>query len=537
MSWVIFMINKVNENIEYLETEVLVIGNGISGSICAMTLAEQGVDTILITKGEDFTKNNTNLAQGGIATLGKDENPDDFIDDIIKSGDYLSYKDAVEYLVNNSKEAVDEILIKKLKIPFSLKEGKFDYAKEAAHTNRRILNVKDMTGRIIQEHIEDNLNNKKNLKVLFSHTAIDLLTVPHHSTNPFRIYEEPKVIGAYVLDQKINKVIRIFAKKVVLASGGLSSIFLHSTNPEYTIGNGIAMAFRAGVRFANLEYIQFHPTSLFHKEAGSFLISEAVRGEGAKLKNLKGEFFMKKYTDQAELAPRDEVSRAIYEEMIKNHDDHVLLDFASFTDIDIKDRFPTIYNNCMKYGIDIEKQPIPVVPAAHYSCGGILADKNGRTSMKNLYAIGEVANTGVHGANRLASVSLLEGLVWGVKSAEDIIRNNSNNGKCLRDEIPEWQYPVNQQSLDPALVWQDREMIKYIMWNYSGIIRTEKKLERAHSDLLYLRHRIVKFYKGTEIKSSIIDLRDSAQTALLVVISALRNKISKGAHFVEKKQN
>ncbi len=529
------MKNKNNESIEYIETEVLVIGNGISGSTCAMTLAESGIDSIIISKGKNFSENNTNLAQGGIATLGEDENPEDFINDILRSGDELNYKKAVEFLVNNSKNAVKDILIDKLNIPFSLKGNgkKFDFAKEGAHSNRRILNVKDMTGRVIQEHLEENLIKQKNLKILYSHTAIDLLTCPHHSTNPMRIYNEPKVVGAYVLNQKTNKVIRIFAKKVVLASGGLSSIFLHSTNPEDTIGNGIAMAFRAGVRLANLEYVQFHPTSLFHKEAGSFIISEAGRGEGARLKNLKGEFFMKKYSKQEELAPRDEVSRAIYEEMIKNQDDYVLLDLASFSNIDIKDRFPTIYNNCLKYGIDIEKEPIPVVPAAHYSCGGILADNYGKTSMRNLYAIGEVSNTGVHGANRLASVSLLEGLVWGIKAAEDI-KESSLKEDCIKDEIPKWQYPTNQETLDPALVWQDREMVKYIMWNYSGIIRTEKKLERALSDLQYLRHRIIKFYKGTEIKSSIIDLRDSVQAALIVVTAALRNKISKGAHYIEK---
>jgi L-aspartate oxidase len=521
---------------ECIETDVLVIGNGISGSICAMTLAEGGLDVTLISKGKDFSENNSNFAQGGIASLGEKESPNDFIEDIMDSGDAINYRDAVEFLVKNSRKIVKDVLIDKLGVPFSVKGEQFDYAKEGAHSNRRILNVRDMTGRVIQEHLSNYLSNLDNLRILFSHTAIDLLTCPHHSTNPLRVYEEPKVIGAYVLNQDVNKVVRIFAKKVVLASGGLSSIFLHSTNPEQTIGNGIAMAFRTGVRIANLEYVQFHPTSLFHKEAGSFLISEAVRGEGARLKNLKGEFFMKKYSEQEELAPRDEVSRAIYEEMIINQDDHVLLDLASFTDINIKERFPTIYNKCLNYGIDITKQPIPVVPAAHYSCGGILVDKTGKTSMNNLYAIGEVSNTGVHGANRLASVSLLEGLVWGVKSAEDILKQDMNIDRCLQSEIPKWKYPKDQEVLDSALIWQDREMIKYIMWNYSGIIRTEKKLERAYSDLLYLKHRIIKFYKETEIKSSIIDLRDSAQTALLVIMSALRNNISKGAHFIEKEK-
>jgi len=232
---------------------------------------------------------------------------------------------------------------------------------------------------------------------------------------------------------------RIFAKKVILASGGLSSIFLNSTNPSDVVGSGIAMAYRAGARLANLEYVQFHPTSLFKKEGDSFLISEAVRGEGAKLMNRKGEYFMKKYSHLSELAPRDEVSRAIYEEMIRGGLDFVYLDLASFAKIDIKDRFPTIYAKCLEYGINIEQKPIPVVPAAHYSCGGILSDLKGRSSLSNLYAIGEVSSTGVHGANRLASVSLLEGLVWGVRAAEDIIETlNSKSPNYTISEIPEW---------------------------------------------------------------------------------------------------
>jgi L-aspartate oxidase len=294
------------------------------------------------------------------------------------------------------------------------------------------------------------------------------------------------------------------------------------------------MAYRAGARLANLEYIQFHPTSLFHKEADSFLISEAVRGEGAKLMNRKGDYFMKKYSSLGDLAPRDEVSRAIYEEMIKYGDDYVLLDLASFAKIDIKERFPTIYETCMKYGIDIEKRPIPVVPAAHYGCGGVLSDLKGRTSLKNLYAIGEVSCTGIHGANRLASVSLLEGLVWGVSAAGDIMdRIDDNKEFYTIAEIPEWKYPYPQEKLDPALVWQDMVTIRYIMWNYSGIIRTSKRLERARSDLDYLWHRIINFYQKTEINTSIIDLRDSVQTALLVVDAALKNKISRGAHYIK----
>jgi len=525
---------------EYIETDVLIIGGGIAGSTAAMTLAENGVNTILISKGNDVSSSNSYYAQGGIASLNDTEkdSPEQFINDIINSGGGINYRPAVEHVVNHSNQLVNAVLIDKLGVPFSTSAGHYDLAREGAHSQRRVLNVKDMTGRLIQEKFDARLKKLDNLKVLYNHTAIDLLTYPHHSSNFERLYREPATFGAYVLNQTTEKVLRIFAKKVVLASGGLCSIFLHSTNPNDCVGNGIAMAYRSGARLGNLEYIQFHPSSLYHREADSFLVSEAVRGEGAKLMNRKGEYFMKNYSPLADLAPRDEVSRAIYSEMIKHGDDYVLLDLVSFAKIDIKERFPTIYENCKRFGVNIAKRPIPVVPAAHYSCGGVLAGLDGRTSLKNLYAVGEVACTGVHGANRLASVSLLEGLVWGVKAAEDIVR-------CLNDEkepyviaeIPEWKYPHPQEKLDPALMWQDLSTIRYIMWNYAGIVRNKKRLNRARSDLDYLRHRIIKFYHSTQIVKNIIDLRDSVQTALLVVGSAIRNTTSRGAHFYKDNGN
>jgi len=520
----------------FTETDVLIIGGGIAGSTAALKLSESGIKTTLLTRENDMSDANTNYAQGGIAKLSKNESPEDFINDIMKAGDNINYKPAVEVVVKNSNRLVKEILIDKIGVPFTKNGNNYDMAQEGGHSNRRVLNVRDMTGKAIQESFMNYLKkNNKNLKILFRHTAIDLLTTNHHSTNPARIYEEPEVMGAYVLNRESGKVIRIFAKTVILATGGLSSIFLNSTNPANAIGTGIAMAYRAGARLANLEYVQFHPTSLYHKEGDSFLISEAVRGEGAKLINTKGEYFMEKYSHLSELAPRDEVSRAIYEEMLSCGSDFVYLDLASFTKINIKERFPTIYNKCLDFGIDIEKKPIPVVPAAHYGCGGVLSDLSGRTSIKNLYAIGEVSSTGVHGANRLASVSLLEGLVWGIRSSEDIIKNISDSETPYTiSEIPEWQYPFPQEKLDPALVVQDQITVKYIMWNYAGIIRTEKRLERAKSDLEYLQHRIIKFYRKTEITDGIINLRDCVLTALLVVRAALMNKISKGAHYLKK---
>jgi len=519
---------------DYLETDVLVIGSGIAGATAALRLAEGGVDVLLVSKGKDYTRSNTYYAQGGIAALPEGEKAELFAGDIIKAGDEINYRPAVDQAVQDSWRLVQDILINKLLVPFSKKGERFDLAKEGGHSTRRVLNVRDMTGRVIQEKFNDYLKKLPRLKMLFQHTAIDLLSYPHHSLNPVRIYQEPRIIGAYVLDQKSKKVSRVFAKKVVLASGGLSSLYLHSTNPEEAIGNGIAMAYRAGARLANLEYVQFHPTSLYHREADSFLISEAVRGEGARLMNLKGEYFMEKYSPLKDLAPRDEVSRAIYEEMIRHGSDYALLDLASFARINIRERFPTIYQNCLKFGINIEEKPIPVVPAAHYCCGGILCDLNGRSSIRNLYAIGEVSATGVHGANRLASVSLLEALVWGDKAAADILSViGADKDPYVIAEVPEWKYPHPQEKLDPALVWQDLVTIKTIMWNYNGIIRTVKRMERAKADLEYLKHRIEKFYQGSEIGNRIISLRDSVQAALLIVKAALRNRVSRGAHFIK----
>ncbi len=519
---------------DYIETDVLIVGAGIAGMSAAIVLGEAGLSTLMIAKGQGQSDTNTQLAQGGIAALADDEPSDIFVEDILRSGDQINYRPAVQMLVDESRGWVEKILIEKAKVPFSITDdGAYQLAREGAHTNRRILNVKDMTGRAIQQSMGNYIRTLPSVRLLYQHTAIDLLTTTHHSQNPQRVYEEPRVIGAYVFDSENRKVIRVFARKIILASGGLSSIFLHSTNPEFAVGNGIAMAHRAGARIAGMEYIQFHPTAFYHKEAGSFLISEAVRGEGARLMNRKGEYFMDRYSAQKDLAPRDIVSRAIYAEMIENGDDFVLLDLASFAKIDVAERFPTIYEKCLSHDVDIGKRPIPVVPAAHYSCGGVVADLNGLTSLHNLYAIGEVSNTGVHGANRLASVSLLECLVWGARSAQHVLEHHSAGKRdYLVSEVAPWVFPYPQEPIDPALVWQDRVTIKYIMWNYSGIIRTSRRLERARSDLEYLRHRIDKFYQKTELSNAIIDLRDSVMTAILVVNAALRNKTSRGAHFL-----
>ena len=316
---------------------------------------------------------------------------------------------------------------------------------------------------------------------------------------------------------------RIFSSYTVLATGGLGRIYLHTTNPPIATGDGFAMADRAGARLINMEYIQFHPTTLFHKDADGFLISEALRGEGARLKTKDGVPFMAKYSDLGDLAPRDEVSRAMYEEMIKRGDSYVYLDIASYTEINVKKRFPMIYERCLAFDIDIQKVPIPVVPAAHYSCGGVQVDIWGKTSLKCLYAAGEVAATGLHGANRLASTSLLEGLVWGIRSAKDIAGSFNGNRPYKESDIPPWQFPERTEEVDPALIHQDWVSIKSTMWNYVGIIRTFRRLQRAWADIGYLKNRVDDFYRRAQLVPMVINLRNGVRTARIVAEAALKN--------------
>lgn len=517
-----------------IDTDVLVIGGGIAGATTALEAAAGGLDVVVITKNAKPEESNTYYAQGGIVSLGDDDQPELLAGDIISAGDGINNRDAVELLAAESKPLVDRILVRELKIPFSRSspEG-LDYAQEGGHSRRRVLHVKDTTGRTIQEAFVRALKGRRRVTLLPSHTAVDLLTVPHHSKNPMAYYHTPQCIGAYVLDNAAQRVRTIFARATVLATGGCGALFLNTSNPRDAIGAGYAMAHRAAARIVNMEYIQFHPTSLFHRDEGGFLISEAVRGEGARLKTREGRTFMEKYSDRKDLAPRDEVSRAIYEEMIDSDSDYVLLDLASYAKVDIKKRFPNIYRTCLQAGIDITRQPIPVVPAAHYCCGGVWTDLWGRTSLDGLYAVGETACTGVHGANRLASTSLLEGLVWGTRAARALAENLPSVPLFKPSEIHPWYYPRNEEEIDPALINQDWLSIRSTLWNYAGIIRTRKRLERAKADLEYLNHRIEKFYREVHMDENVVALRQGIQVALLITQASLSNPVSRGAHFIK----
>jgi len=515
-----------------LKTDVLIIGCGIAGASAALEAAKSGLRVVVITKSPTPEDSNTYYAQGGIVSLGTDDYPELLKEDIIKTGDGISNPVAVEILAQESKPLVDKILIEELKIPFTRSApDSLDYAQEAGHSRRRILHVKDTTGKTIEEKFIAALKKYPNVTLIPDHTAVDLLTVPHHSKNPIVYYKEPQCIGAYVLDNKTRQVKTFFANETVLAAGGCGAVFLYTSNPRDAIGAGYAMAHRANTRIVNMEYIQFHPTSLFHRDADSFLISETVRGEGARLKTKEGRTFMEKYSDKKDLAPRDEVTRAIYEEMTNSNSNYVLLDLASYAKVDIQKRFPNIYKTCLRYGIDITREPIPVVPAAHYCCGGVLVDGWGKTSLKGLYAVGEVSCTGLHGANRLASTSLLEGLVWGTRAARHIAHHFRPDVPFKESDIHKWYYPENEEAIDPALINQDWSTIRSTLWNYAGIIRTRKRLERAKADLEYLLHRIEKFYREAAMDAKMIGLRQGILVALMITHAALANPISLGAHF------
>ena len=513
--------------------DVLVIGSGIAGFSAAITAADQGLDVIVITKDPAIEESNTYYAQGGIVSMGKGDSPQYLIEDIMKAGDGICNVEAVHILAYEGPPLVEKFLVEKLGVSFSRsKDAGYEYAQEGSHSRRRILHCMDSTGRAIEEALVRGLAGKTNIRVLANYTAIDLLTIPHHSTSPLSLYMEPRCIGAYVLNNSSEQVERIFSTYTILATGGLGRIYLHTTNPPNATGDGFAMADRAGARLINMEYIQFHPTSLFHKDADGFLISEALRGEGAKLRTRKGAPFMDAYSPLGDLAPRDEVSRAIYEEMIKRGDSYVYLDIASYAKIDIKKRFPNIHRRCLSLDIDITRSPVPVVPAAHYSCGGVQVDAWGRTSLKSLYAAGEVSATGIHGANRLASTSLLEGLVWGIRSALHIAETFEKEKVYKESEIPPWRYPATVEEVDPALVQQDWVSIRSTMWNYAGIIRTARRLERARADLNYLKNRIDDFYRRAQLTPVVIGLRNGVRTAFIVALSAFKNRISRGAHFI-----
>jgi L-aspartate oxidase len=517
-----------------MKTDVLVIGSGIAGAMAALELARDTERQItLITRADRPGDSNSSQAQGGIASLGQGDSVDTFVTDIVEAGAGLTLPAAATLLATEGPALVRRLIDGEPGLRFDRDErGELAFGLEGAHSRRRILHAGDTTGRAIMGSLLETLHEHSNIHLLTAHTAVDLITFPHHSKSPLTIYDELVCHGAYVLERETGRVVRLVANHTILATGGAGSIYLHTTNPPGARGDGLAMAARAGVRLTNLEYVQFHPTAMHMPGPTQFLISEAVRGEGATLLTPGGDRFMERYApERLELAARDVVARAIYSEMVIHGYPYVLLDISSQLPADkIRTRFAGIHAHCLEQGIDMTAQPIPVVPAAHYFCGGLLVDASGRTSVDGLYAVGEVACTGVHGANRLASTSLLEGLVWGARAAHEI-RAQTATRIPNEDDIPPWYSGDLVGDADPALIQGDMQTIRSLMWHYVGLVRSEQRLNRAMRELVNLRLNIEDFYRRARVSDELVGLRNSVQAALMVAGAAARNRVSRGCHY------
>lgn len=527
-------------------SDLLVIGGGVAGGLSALRAADEGLDVTLLVKSEDPTYTATEWAQGGIVTQGEDDPPELLVDDILAAGDNVNYKRAVQMLAEDGPDLVTKLLVERLGVPFKRTESdggsQLAFTEEAAHSRRRIIYVGDATGAAIQKCLTRELTAHPRIKIVTEHIAVDLITRSRHDPCSTSLYESDRVLGAYVLNAQSGEVEPFFAATTLLATGGVGQVFKHTSNPDGATGDGIAMAFRVGAQIRNMEYMQFHPTAFFSPTGERFLISEAVRGEGAWLVDSKRRRFIQHFLpEHCELAPRDEVARAIHEQLSLSGESCVYLDLAQHhkEGLDIKERFPMIYSYLNERNIDMDQDLIPVVPAAHYSCGGVLVDLQGRTSVTGLYAAGEVSCTGLHGANRLASTSLLEGLVWGWKSgkamADEVasLRDSEIDLPTCFATVPSWQSSGVQEEADAVLFRQDWSSIRDIMWNYAGIVRTPKRLKRAVDDLNYLENRIQKFYRTTQINKSLIELRNGIITAKIIAGAALRNNESNGCHYIK----
>jgi len=502
------------------ETDYLVIGSGIAGLYFALRASEHGRVVLVTKRAPDDA--NTAWAQGGIsAVFAEDDTFDQHVADTLVVGDGLCKREIVELCVREAPRHV-RALADEFGAEFGrLPDGTFELGREGGHSVRRVVHAKDATGREVERALLDAVAARGDrIQVLPDHMAVDLLSMAKYG-GPDACF------GAYVLDRNSGEVETITARATVLASGGAGKVYLYTTNPDVATGDGIAMAYRAGARVADLEFMQFHPTCLFHPYAKSFLITEAMRGEGGILKLRDGSTFMERYHEMKSLAPRDVVARAIDNELKRTGDDYVLLDMTHLPAAFLKDRFPNIYARCLDYDIDITTQPIPVVPAAHYTCGGVVTDEHGLTSVKNLYAVGEVACTGLHGACRLASNSLLEGLVFGQRAAD-----HARGAEAIRPPgVAPWTPGAAVDSDDAIVVAQNWDEIRRLMWSYVGIVRTDKRLERARRRIELIREEIREYYWNFKITPDLIELRNLALVAHLVIDSARRRKESRGLHF------
>ncbi len=512
--------------------DALILGSGIAGSTVAYLLAQNGFQVAVVSKNSSLQESNTFYAQGGIVYQGLEDNADLRYKDIIRAGAGICNPVAVQIVSKEGPQAVKDLLIERFQVIFSKnKDNELDLTDEGAHSVRRIIHSFDTTGRSIEESAIQALKNSPNLHIFSNHTAIDIITSNHHSLDPMHVYKLPTALGIYAYNADSGKVVKILARTVVLASGGMGQVYQHTSNPESSTGDGFAMAARAGARLINMEYTQFHPTTLYHDKDNNFLISESVRGEGAVIIDKNGTAFMEKYHQLKDLAPRDIVTRAILNELQESGASCVYLDLSPIGKDKIADRFPHIYQTILNLGIDITQELIPIVPAFHFSCGGIMTNMVGRTSLRHLYAVGEVACTGLHGANRLASTSLLEGLVFGQRVARRLIEKRKELSTKEFPDLPEWMDTGLEDNVDPALVNQDWASLKSIMWNYVGAIRSKKRLHRAIVDIKNLKEDIEDFYRNVKINRRLIELRNAVQTGLIVAEHSWANRQSIGSHY------
>ncbi|HXC70245.1 MAG TPA: L-aspartate oxidase [Pyrinomonadaceae bacterium] len=518
--------------------EVLIIGCGIAGATAALRLARNPERQItIITRATEVRESNTRYAQGGIIGRGPDDTSELLFEDIVAAGAGVTSPEAARILADEGPSLLNEVLERTAGVVFDhADDGAPIWGQEAAHSRRRILHIGDSTGLAIMNGLARTLAEYPNITIKTDATAVDLITFPHHSRNPLDNYREISCHGCYVFDRKEKTVHRYLASATILATGGLGRIYRNTTNPVGARGDGLAMAHRAGARIANAEYVQFHPTALAAPGAEGLLISEAVRGEGGVLLTPELRPFMERYSPEwKDLAPRDVVARAIHHEMEANGYSYVLLDIASHMSAEaIRERFPFIYEECLKVGLDISREPVPVVPAAHYFCGGVLVDEWARSTIRNLYAVGEISCTGVHGANRLASTSLLEGLVWGNRAALEIqkVLSEKTVGPTPKfEDIPSWDESGLSADPDPALIQGDMQTIQNIMWHYVGLVRSADRLSRAIRELRHLWNEIETFYRTTKLSDGLIGLRNAVEVALIVAQAAQHNRQSRGCHY------
>ena len=513
---------------QHFQHDVLVIGSGAAGLTLALTLPDN-LSIAVLSKGE-LTNGSTYWAQGGVAAvLDHSDTVDSHVADTLDAGAGLCREDAVRFTVEHSREAIEWLI--EQGVPFTRDEGnerddggfEFHLTREGGHSHRRIIHAADATGAAIFNTLLERTRQRDNVVLLEQRVAVDLITERKLGRDGQRC------LGAYVLNRGTGEVDTHHARFVVLATGGAAKVYLYTSNPDGACGDGIAMAWRAGCRVGNLEFNQFHPTCLYHPQAKSFLVTEALRGEGALLRLPNGERFMPRFDPREELAPRDIVARAIDHEMKRLGIDCVYLDISHKPAEFIKSHFPTVYQRCLAFGIDITSQPIPVVPAAHYTCGGVLVDQAGRSDVEGLYAIGETSFTGLHGANRMASNSLLECFVYARSAAADIVA--SLNRVAMPTDLPSWDASQVTDSDEDVIIAHNWDELRRFMWDYVGIVRTNKRLQRAQHRVRLLLDEIDEFYSNYKVSRDLIELRNLAQVAELMIRSAMQRKESRGLHY------